>query len=70
MSCDEASVQQDPQRPIGGTVLAIFKLFEVPVIFVEGESMSQSEAKSQLRQLLAAQYLGILRNLRRWLVKT
>lgn len=39
-----------------GAVLTDLKLTEVPVVFVEGESMSLPEVKSQVLQLLSTRY--------------
>lgn len=39
-----------------GVVLTARKLLEVPIVFVDDEAMSQSEAKSKVRQILLTGY--------------
>lgn len=56
MSDVEATVEPNPKCFNDGTVLANYKLPEVPVLIAEGVSLSLSDAKSILRQFLEATY--------------
>lgn len=56
MSCIEANVEPGLKRQNDTAVLADRKVSEVPVIFIEGESISLSEAKSKVCQFLVNQY--------------
>lgn len=58
MCCVKASVDSCQNRQIDGKELADCKNYDVPMIFLEGESMAVSEAKSQVRQFLMTQYLA------------
>lgn len=56
MGCVKASVEPVRKHLNDGEVLADRKLPELPVILVQDDSMSLSEAKSQRHQFLAARY--------------
>lgn len=58
--CVQATDEPGRRGRNHGAVLADHKLREVPVIFVEGESISLSEVKLGVHQFLAAQYPAIL----------
>lgn len=52
----EASVEAGPKHQIDGAVLVDHKSPEVPLIFFKGESISTSEARLQVHQLLVSHY--------------
>lgn len=56
MSCVEASVEPGRKHQNNEAGLADCRVPEVPVVMLEGESMSLSEEKSKVRQFLAIQY--------------
>lgn len=56
LSWVEATIELGHKRISDGAVLKDRKIPEVPIVFVDGESTSPSEARLSLRQFLGARY--------------
>lgn len=75
MSCVDATVEPGVKHVNVGPALVDRELKEVPVVFVKGESMFMSEAKSQVLQFWATGYPARLENvlaaaLKNWRIST